>query len=140
MILLDTDMLSLLHAGHKRVVEHVEQLDPAELLGTTVVTRGEVLRARFEYLFKASDGKQLLKAQFWLQASDALLADLHIVPVTSDAADEFERLRRQRKLKKIGRRDLLIASIALAHRAKLITRNLKHFRQIDGLTLENWAD
>lgn len=140
MILLDTDMLSLLHAGNKRVVDRVEQLDPEEPLGTTVITRGEVLRARFEYLFKARDGEQLLKAQYWLEASEALLADLHIVPVTSDAADEFERLRRQRKFKKVGRRDLLIASIALAHRAKLITRNVKHFRPIGGLTVENWAD
>ncbi|HEX7376404.1 MAG TPA: hypothetical protein VF278_04795 [Pirellulales bacterium] len=31
--------------------------------------------------------------------------------MSSDAADEFERLRRQKKLKKIGRRDLLIASV-----------------------------
>lgn len=140
MILLDTDMLSLLHAGNKRVVERVERLDPAELLGTTVITRGEVLHARFEFLFKASNRDQLLKAQYWLEASEALLADLHIVPVTSDAADEFERLRRQRRLKKIGRRDLLIASIALAHRATLVTRNLKHFREIDGLSVDNWAD
>lgn len=140
MILLDTDILSLLHAGNEGVVDRVERLDPGELLGTTVITRGEIIRARFEYLFKASDGEQLLKAQYWLEASEALLGDLFIVCVTTEAADEFDRLRRQRKLRKIGRRDLLIASIALAHRAKLISRNLKHFRPIDGLTVENWAD
>ena len=39
MILLDTDMLSLLHAGNKRVVERVDQLDPAEPLGTTANLR-----------------------------------------------------------------------------------------------------
>jgi tRNA(fMet)-specific endonuclease VapC len=49
-------------------------------------------------------------------------------------------LRQDRKLKKIGRRDLLIACIALAHRAKVVTRNLKHFRQVPGLLVENWAD
>ena len=36
--------------------------------------------------------------------------------------------------------DLLIASIALAQRATLVTRNLRHFRQIPALNVENWAD
>jgi predicted nucleic acid-binding protein len=44
-----------------------------------------------------------------------------------------DRLRQTKKLKKIGRGDLLIAAIALAHRAKLIS-------QVSGLQVENWAD
>jgi tRNA(fMet)-specific endonuclease VapC len=43
-------------------------------------------------------------------------------------------------LKKIGRADLLIASIARANKAILVTRNLKDFRQVPGLQVENWAD
>jgi hypothetical protein len=34
----------------------------------------------------------------------------------------------------------IAASIALAHRATLVTRNLKHFGQIRSLQLENWID
>jgi tRNA(fMet)-specific endonuclease VapC len=49
-------------------------------------------------------------------------------------------IRQIKSSKGIGRADLLIASIALAHRATLVTRNLRHFRQISGLILENWAD
>lgn len=49
-------------------------------------------------------------------------------------------MRQEKKLKKIGRADLLIASIALAERALLVTRNLKDFKQIPGLHVENWAD
>jgi len=43
-------------------------------------------------------------------------------------------------LKKIGRADLLVASVALANRAVLVTRNLRHFRQTPNLELENWVD
>jgi tRNA(fMet)-specific endonuclease VapC len=49
-------------------------------------------------------------------------------------------LRRNKKLKKIGRTDLLIASIALARGATLITRNVRHFQLIPGIRIENWAD
>jgi tRNA(fMet)-specific endonuclease VapC len=37
------------------------------------------------------------------------------------------------KLKRIGRCDLLIASIALAENAKLITRNIRDFSLVPGL-------
>lgn len=34
--------------------------------------------------------------------------------------------------------DLMIASIALAHGAILVTGNSRHYDRFDGLTLENW--
>jgi tRNA(fMet)-specific endonuclease VapC len=48
-----------------------------------------------------------------------------------------DKLRQHKELKKIGRGDLLIASIALAHQATLVTRNVQDFRQIPGLRVEN---
>ncbi len=43
-------------------------------------------------------------------------------------------------VEKIGRADLLIAAITLAREATLVTRNVKHFRQVPGLKVENWVD
>lgn len=140
MMLLDTDTVSLFQAGQAQVVERMNRAHASELVATTIVTQAEVLRARFEFLIKAADGDQLLHAQRRLTASERLLADFHVVRITAPSAAEFERLRLQKKLKKIGRADLLIASIALSHDATLVTRNLRHFRQITGLKLENWAD
>jgi tRNA(fMet)-specific endonuclease VapC len=45
-----------------------------------------------------------------------------------------------RRLRRIGRADLLIASISLAHRATLVTRNVRHFQQIPRLIVTNWVD
>lgn len=52
----------------------------------------------------------------------------------------FDRLLGTKGVKRIGRVDLLIASIALANKAVLVTRNLKDFEKVPGLQLANWAD
>jgi tRNA(fMet)-specific endonuclease VapC len=139
MYLLDSDILSVLHAGHEGVGDHRDHVDPADV-ATTIVTKAEILRARCEFLLKAADAEQLVRAQYWLEQSEELLHSIRILPLDGAAVAEFERLRAQKELKKIGGRDLLIAAIALASRATLVTRNLRHFRPIPGLQLENWAD
>jgi predicted nucleic acid-binding protein len=35
--------------------------------------------------------------------------------------------------------DLMIASIAIANDEVLVSNNLKHFRKIEGLIVENWV-
>jgi len=138
-LILDTDTLSLLHAGHERVVEHMERIDPAEV-AITIITKIEVLRARYEFILEAANGEELLRAQRWLIHSQHLIDELPLALITGDAAAQFDRLSKIKKLKKIGRADLLIASIALANGATLVTRNLRHFRQVPHLEVENWVD
>jgi tRNA(fMet)-specific endonuclease VapC len=139
MYILDTDTLSLVHTGNETVSRRKDDVDPGEI-ATTIVTKVEILQARHDYLLKAADGQHVLRAQNWLQRSEELLEQIIVIPFDQSAATEFDQLRKQRKLKKLGRADLFIASITLAHRATLVTRNLKHFRQIPNLQLENWAD
>ena len=137
--LLDTDTLSRLHAGDARVQRHHERFESATI-ATTIITRIEILRGRFDSVLKAADGTQLRQAQEWLQRSEELLGRIAIVAFDAAAAVAFDKLRENKRLKKIGRADLLIAAITLAQRATLVTRNGKHFRQVPGLHLENWAD
>lgn len=139
MRLLDTDTLTYVHAGHERTIQRMRQCDDVEI-GITIVTKAEILRARCDFLLKAADAGQLLQAQYWLERSEDLLQQLSVVSFDDRAAIEFERLREMKSLRKIGHVDLLIASIALSHRAILVTRNLQHFRQVPNLGLENWVD
>jgi tRNA(fMet)-specific endonuclease VapC len=138
MILLDTDTFTLLNRGHQKVVKRLGEA--SEVVGITIATRVEALAGRIEFLMKAADGEQLLRAQQWLQQTEVELSHLPIVLLDAAAAEEFERLLGTKGLKRIGRGDLMIASIALANKAKLVTRNLKDFRKIPGVQLENWAD
>ena len=68
------------------------------------------------------------------------LAKFPVLPVTPAASSLFDRLRADKKVKKPKRKDLLIACLALAHDATVVTRNTKDFQLIPGLMLENWAD
>ncbi len=120
MHLLDTDTLTHLYAGQLNVVERLRNVDDSEV-GITIITKVEVLRGRIDYLLKAETSADLLKAQELLFRTEELLSQLLIVPVSQAASKEFDRLRVVSNLRKIGRGDLLIASIALANRATLMT-------------------
>jgi tRNA(fMet)-specific endonuclease VapC len=139
MYLLDSDTLSHLWAHHERVESRLRQVEDTDV-GTTSVTKCEVLRTRCENLLKAEDPEQVLRAQRRLDRSERLLGELIVIRFDEAAVQQLEHLSQVRTLKRIGRADLLIASIALANDATLVTRNLKHFRQVPGLKVENWVD
>lgn len=138
MILLDTDSFTLRQFGHRAFLER--HRSASEIPASTIVTQVEVLRGRQEALLKAEDGARLLHAQHGLYNSVQHLTLFSVIPFDAAAAAEFDRLRKNQKLKKIGRADLLISCISLANKAMLVSRNLKHFRLVPGLQLENWAD
>src|SRR5262245_32126759 len=124
MFILDTDSLTHLLLGQKRVTE--KRAQAAEEVALTIVTRIKVLQGRFASLLKAEDADKLLLAQRRLVETERDLDKFVILQVDAAASTEFERLRQNKKLKKIGRTDLLIAAITLANRATLVTRNEKH--------------
>jgi tRNA(fMet)-specific endonuclease VapC len=138
MIVLDTDTLTLYLLNHPRVLERRRQAEDEVVI--TIISRIETLLGRFATLLKAADGSELQRGQGRLDQAERDLAPFRVLTVDTAAAAEFDRLRVNKKLKKIGRADLLIAAIALANRARLVTRNLKDFRQVPGLQVENWAD
>jgi tRNA(fMet)-specific endonuclease VapC len=139
MHLLDTNILTALYAGHSLVIQRLQRLDDPQV-ATTIITKVELLQGRIAFLLKATDGESLLRAQALLQETERLISEIQVIPFDPPASAQFDRLRASKSLRKLGRADLLIASIALAHRATLVTRNLKDFRQVPTLKLENWID
>src|SRR5438552_13781782 len=97
-------------------------------------------QGRFASVLKEEDGAKLLLAQQRLVENEKDLEEFVILTVDSAVSSEFDRLRQNKKLKTIGRTDLLIAAITLANRATLVTRNEKDFRKVPGLRIENWVD
>ena len=140
MHILDTDTLTHLYAGNQRVINRLKNLEDPDVC-TTIITKIELLRGRFDFMLKAATGNELIRirAQQWLYRTEELLSQTIIIPFDEAALTQFDRLRIKKKYRKIGRADLLIASIALSHRATVVTRNVRHFRQIPNLNLVNWV-
>lgn len=139
MHILDTDTITHLHSGNLKVLENLKKTDDYDIR-ISVITKIELLRGRFDFLLKASNREELVRAQKLLDRTENLLAQIPIIPFDQKAGVQFDRLNSIKKLRKIGRADILIASIVLANKAVLVTRNIRHFRQIPGLSLKNWVD
>ena len=139
MIVLDTDTLTFFLRNHSGVVERMKEA--TDEIAITIISRIETLQGRFATLLKAADGAELQRGQQRLEEAERALARIpNVLPIDARVAAEFDRLRQNKKLKKIGRADLLIAAITLANGATLVSRNLKDFRQVPGLQVENWID
>lgn len=137
MIILDTNVLSALMADapEPAVVTWLDR-QPAESIWITTVT-----------LFEARFGLGALPAgrrRRQLQASlDELIEqDLEnrILPFDDAAAIEAAALaaERERKGRPVDVRDTFIAGIALARRATLATRNVRHFGDLSVPVVDPW--
>jgi predicted nucleic acid-binding protein len=92
-------------------------------------------------MMKAASAKELRTATERFQAAEAMLNAFVLLYPDDASGRHFESLLKPgRGKKKLRRGDLLIASIALAHDALLVTRNLRDFQGVSGLRVENWAD
>lgn len=76
-----------------------------------------------------------------LAALERFLAPLLVADYDLAAAQAYGQLRAQleRKGTPIGPFDMQIAAHALALGVTLVTNNLREFRRVPGLALENWA-
>jgi tRNA(fMet)-specific endonuclease VapC len=138
MKILDTDILTLLLQGHAKVVECRRQ--ETDIVVISIVSRIEIFQGRFATLLKAANGEELKRGQIRLDQAERALQPFAVLRITDTAAAEFDRLRQAKKTSKMRRNDMLIAAISQAHRATLVTRNVKDFRIVPGLRIENWVD
>ncbi|GAB4536934.1 MAG: type II toxin-antitoxin system VapC family toxin [Pleurocapsa sp.] len=92
---------------------------------------------------------ELYKGVYCSQKVEKNLADLNqfltliaIVEFDRAAALEFGLIQGElkRKGKPTGETDALIAAVARSRNDTLVTDNIRHFKNIEGLKLENWLD
>jgi toxin FitB len=137
-ILLDTNVLSaLMHDPPDQAVVGWLDRQNADEIWTTAVT---VFEVRFG-LARMAEGRKRRGLQ---AAFDGLLReDLagRIAPVDRAAAEAAGELaaRREAAGRLVDVRDTLIAGIALDRRARVATRNIKHYDDLETGVIDPWA-
>lgn len=139
MYIFGPDTLTHLQKGNEKIRQRLARIE-SDGFAITIITKVEILRGRIEFLLKAENAGMLERAQKYLFESENLLEQIPLIPFDDQSLAKFDELKENSKFRKIGRADLLIASLCLANRAILVTRNFKHFSQFPNLSVENWMD
>ena len=131
MYLLDTDIVIYSLKGHAAVKKNLERNLQAALK-ISVVTLME--------LYYGAHKSQKVTSN--LGKIKSIEDAVEIIPVGRESAEVFALLKSG--LEKAGAPlddfDLILAACALTHDLVLVTNNVKHFRRVEGLKLENWAE
>ena len=139
MLILDTDVLTIIQRRrgieYTRLARRLNQVD--DDVAVTIVSFEEQMRGWLTYISRAKNETHEIEGYARLKA---LLEDFQTRPVLdydAKATVAFRELVSQRV--RIGTMDLKIAAIALSHDALLITRNVRDFVKVPGLSVEDWT-
>ena len=129
--LLDTNIC--IYIRQKRpdeVLRRFRKLRPGEAV-LSVITYGELL-------YGAAKSEQRAAA---LERLRELVNLLPALPLPETAGEAYRTIRAQveSKSEMIGNNDLWIAAHAVAARLTLVTNNVRGFRRVRGLKIQNWA-
>lgn len=130
MYLLDTNVcIRLLNEAHPSVQQHFRSLAPADIALCSVV--------KAELLFGA---RRSARVEENLQRLKRFFAPLNSLPFDDLCAEHYALIRADllSQGKPIGPNDLLIAAIARAYDAVLVTHNTGEFGRVIGLRMEDW--
>jgi tRNA(fMet)-specific endonuclease VapC len=140
MVILDTDLITLLsrrdNEASIRLGRRLEHLPNADIV-TTIITYEEQMRGWLAFVAKARHLPDEIKAYDRLVVHVKFYRGIPTLPFNELAAIEFQRIRQHRI--RIGTLDMKIAAIALSQKATLLSRNLRDFRQMPDLDVQDWS-
>jgi len=139
--ILDTDIFTLAELPDSPQYLHLHarilQLDSEDKVVTTIVTYEEQTRGWLAYAARSRDIPHQINAYGRLRQHLRNYLGFEILDFDDAAGREFHRLQTLKL--SVGASDLKIAAIAISQNATLLSRNLKDFRRIPGLKVEDWT-
>ena len=136
LFVLDTDILTLFEMEHATVAARIAEHPPAHVAISVVTVEGQ-LSGWYAQLRKAKSPERLAWAYRRLAANVRLLRQAQILDFDEPAIQRYEDLKRMRL--KVRKMDLQIAATALQQGATVVTRNVRDFKKVPGLTVEDWS-
>jgi tRNA(fMet)-specific endonuclease VapC len=138
-IFLDTDVLTVFE---RRAGEAFQAL--ADRLAQTpdqvyvaIINFEEQIRGWFAYIAASRTASREVEGYGRLLRLLEGYRERVVIGYDNSAAAKFAELRRARV--RIGSMDLKLASIVLVHSGILVSRNLRDFRRVPGLRVEDWT-
>ena len=137
---LDTDHLTILlrqgEPASDRLLRRLGDLPPDDV-ATTVVSFQEQIVGWLGYLNRARSDADILRAYGEFDSILRWFSRMNVLPFDEPVLARFKSIRQQ--CRRVGTLDLRIASIALTTNATLLSRNLRDFRQVPELRIEDWT-
>lgn len=127
--MLDTDSVSFALRGHGNVAARILDRRPSEICISALTL------AELRYGATRRDSKKLHAL------IDAFVSNVAVMPFDETCATHFGAVASglAERGSPIGEFDALIAAHAVALELTLVTNNVKHFRRVSGLDVENWT-
>jgi len=136
LFLLDTDHLTLYQMGHPQLLRNVA-LHLADQLAISVITAEEQLMGWQRALHQARDDVRREQIYQRMALAVEALSGWRVLPLALAALSRHAVLIRQRL--NVGSNDLKIAASALENNAIVVTRNLRDFGRVSGLSCQDWT-
>lgn len=130
MYLLDSNILIDFSRGKLKGAYDLMRQSDASLFKVPSVVKAELLLGA-----EKSENPEQMRFRV-----ESLLLPFEIVPFDDRCAPFYAKTRAALESQgmTIGANDYLIAAIALAHSAVLVTNNVKEFQRVPGLSIESW--
>ena len=140
LVILDTDHLTILQDRNppdcEKLEQRLSQLSSNDVV-VTIISFQEQAQGWLSRINHGEKEAQVLRGYDKLRDLIIEFGRLTILPFGESAQIKFKDLVRQRL--RVGTLDLRIASIVLVNNGMLLSRNLKDFRKIPGLRVEDWT-
>lgn len=140
MFLLDTDHIGIIQARAEpefnRLSIRMSRYSPGDF-SFSVISLQENFLGWNAYISRARTTAELTRgyAMFLQVLTD--YNSVRVLPFDDAAAAIYEALQEQRL--RVATMDLRIAAVALSRDATLLSRNLRDFRKVPGLKVEDWT-
>jgi tRNA(fMet)-specific endonuclease VapC len=140
MLVLDTDVFSIIQRAegdeYDRLIARLPENDP-QSVRVTILSFEEQTRGWLTYIARARSLERQIEAYVRLRVLLREFANRQVLDFDDRAAQLYQQLVKARI--RIGTMDLKIASVCLAHGATLLSRNLRDYRKVPGLQVEDWT-
>jgi tRNA(fMet)-specific endonuclease VapC len=116
--------------------ERLDRLPPDDV-ATSIVSYHEQAQGALAYLNRARTPRQIVTAYLKLETIWRWFLKMNVLSFTAEAQACYDALKP--RCARVKTMDLRIASIALFTDATLLSRNLRDFRQVPDLSVEDWT-